>query len=137
MAFLKSKKRALAALIGGLAFGSVSNASFAVENSMNSPNNGPKSVFVVIHKSGPKWKAGVSFRDQEGVGAHIIHYRKWYEEGKIQLGGPYLDNSGGMMITVPGLSVDDVEAFAKADPSVDAGLLTYEIKPWMIAMEKD
>lgn len=97
--------------------------------------SGPKMVFVVIHKPGPRWQAGVDFRQQDGVREHVEHYRAWHTEGKLSLGGPFLDNSGGMMVTVPGLSPEDVAAFAAADPSVKSGLLGFEVKPWMIAME--
>jgi hypothetical protein len=110
---------------------------FAKGEKMTKQNEGPKIVFAVIHKPGPQWKSGVDFRDQPGVKEHITHYRKWYTEGKLSLGGPYLDNSGGMMITVPGLKQEDVNKFAADDPSVKSGLLTFEVKPWMIAMEKE
>lgn len=103
---------------------------------MSKQEDGPKIVFAVIHKPGPQWKPGVDFREQIGVRDHIAHYRTWYEEGKLSLGGPYLDNSGGMMVTIPGLSREEVDRFAAADPSVKSGLITFEVRPWMIAMEK-
>lgn len=93
--------------------------------------------YVVIHKPGPKWDDGVDFREQEGVRDHVAHYRDWHAEGKLSLGGPFLDNTGGMMITVPGLELDEVAAYAAADPAVKSGLITCEVKPWMIAMEKE
>ena len=93
--------------------------------------------YVVFHTPGPAWLEGVDFRDQPGVGAHVIHYRKLLEQGRLALGGPYLvQDAGGMMVTVPGLDLEDVEAFAAADPAVHSGLLKYEIRPWYTAMEK-
>ena len=92
--------------------------------------------FVVIHKPGPKWQHGVDFRQQKRVGEHVQHYLKLHEQGKLQLGGPFLiPDIGGMMVTTKDVSQEEIETFAAADPAVQSGLLIYEIRPWMIAME--
>lgn len=114
----------------------LANPIYAKEKKNPKANNSPKIVLVIFHKPGPNWKQGVDFRDQAGVFDHVAHYQKWQSEGKLLLGGPYLDNSGGMMVTIPGTKQTDVEAFAAADPAVKSGLLIYEIKNWLIAMEK-
>ncbi len=93
--------------------------------------------FVVIHAPGPKWKAGAPIFEQEGVQAHIEHYRKWLEQGKLELGGPFLDGyAGGMMIPVQGLSESEVTSFANADPSVASGLLQVAVRQWLVGMKK-
>ena len=99
----------------------------------------PASVhYVVFHAPGPKWKKGVDFREQPGVGEHVQHYAILLEEGKLELGGPYLlADSGGMMVATSGVTKEEVETFAAADPAVKSGLLTYEVKPWYVAMEKE
>jgi uncharacterized protein YciI len=96
----------------------------------------PSIRYVVFHKPGPKWQPGVDFRQQPGVRDHVQYYRKLYQEGKLALGGPFLDNSGGMMVPVVGVSLEEIKTFAEADPAVKSGLLLVEVKPWMIAMEK-
>ena len=94
--------------------------------------------YVVIHKPGPAWQYGVDYRQQEGVGEHVQHYLKLHEQGKLQLGGPFLiPDVGGMMITTKEVSQEEIEAFAAADPAVRAGLLIYEVRQWMTAMEKE
>ena len=94
--------------------------------------------FVVIHRPGPKWQSGVEYRQQDGVNEHVRHYLKLHEQGKLQLGGPFLlPDVGGMMITTKEVSQEEIEAFAAADPAVQSGLLVYEIRPWMTAMEHD
>jgi uncharacterized protein YciI len=94
--------------------------------------------FVVVHKPGPKWQYGVDFRQQEGVGEHVQHYLKLHEQGKLQLGGPFLlPDSGGMMVATKEVSQEEMESFAAADPAVRSGLLTYEVRPWMTVMEHD
>jgi len=94
--------------------------------------------FVVIHKPGPRWQYGVDFRQQEGVGEHVQHYLKLREQGKLQLGGPFLiPDVGGMMVTTKDVTQEEVEAFAAADPAVRSGLLVFEVCPWMTAMEHE
>jgi uncharacterized protein YciI len=92
--------------------------------------------YVIFHGPGPIWEHGKSLFEQTGVREHIEHYRKLHVEGKLALGGPFLDEtSGGMMI--PEANVDEREliAFAQADPAVKSGLLTVQIRPWMIGMK--
>jgi hypothetical protein len=46
--------------------------------------------YVVFHHPGPKWKPGIDFREQEGVGEHVQHYLKFHEQGKLELGSPFM-----------------------------------------------
>jgi uncharacterized protein YciI len=92
--------------------------------------------YVVFHRPGPKWQYGVDFREQNGVGEHVQHYLKLHEQGKLELGGPFLlQNAGGMMVATKDVRQEELEDFAAADPAVQAGLLLYEIRPWLTAME--
>jgi uncharacterized protein YciI len=78
----------------------------------------------------------VDFREQEGVGEHVQHYLKLHEQGKLELGGPFLlQDVGGMMVATKDVSQEELEAFAASDPAVQAGLLLYEICPWLTVME--
>lgn len=91
--------------------------------------------YVVLHKPGPAWMAGKGMFEQPGVPAHVEHYRKWLNEGKLALGGPHLDSvGGGMMIPAAGIAEDEVRAFANADPAVQDGTLIAEVRPWLIGM---
>jgi uncharacterized protein YciI len=61
---------------------------------------------------------------------------KLHEQGKLELGGPFLmQDAGGMMVATKDVSQEELEAFATADPAAQAGLLNYEIRPWLTAME--
>lgn len=96
----------------------------------------PEIRFVVFHKPGARWEHGRAMLEQEGLQAHVDHYRSLKAAGRLSVGGPFADAaSGGMMITQPGLSFDDVDGFAAADPCVKSGLLRYEIRPWIQAMQ--
>ncbi|MCB9109838.1 MAG: phosphoribosyl glycinamide formyltransferase [Anaerolineales bacterium] len=94
--------------------------------------------FVVIHKPGPKWQYGVDFREQESVNEHVQHYLKFHQQGKLQLGGPFLvPDLGGMMVTTKDVTLEEIESFAADDPAVKSGLLIFEVRPWMTAMEQE
>jgi uncharacterized protein YciI len=96
----------------------------------------PPIRYVVFHRPGPGWQAGVDFREQDGVREHVQHYLKLHEQGKLELGGPFLlQDAGGMMVATREVSRQELEAFAAADPAVQSGLLLYEIRPWLTAME--
>lgn len=94
---------------------------------------------VVFHLPGSKWKPGLNFKDQQEdlVREHVQHYAKLHEQGKLLLGGPYLDiDSGGMMITTPEVTREELEEFAVSDPAVIGGLLAFEVKTWYVAMSR-
>jgi uncharacterized protein YciI len=90
---------------------------------------------LVIHHPGPRWKAGVPIFEQDGVHAHVAHFRRWLEQDLLEMGGPFLDaGGGGMMIPVAGLDEATIRAFATADPAVASGLLRVEIRTWLVGM---
>jgi uncharacterized protein YciI len=62
---------------------------------------------------------------------------KLHGQGKLELGGPFLlPDAGGMMVATKEVSQEELEAFAASDPAVRSGLLVYEVRPWLTAMEK-
>jgi uncharacterized protein YciI len=92
--------------------------------------------YVVFHSPGPKWQDGIDFREQDGVSDHVQHYLRLHEQGRLELGGPFLlPDMGGMMVATKDVSQEELEAFAAADPAVQSGLLIYEIRPWFTVME--
>ena len=93
--------------------------------------------FVVVHKPGPNWKAGVPAFEQAGLQLHAQHFGQLLAEGKLVMGGPFLDGAGGgMMIPEPGVSEEEMRKFASDDPTVKSGLLTFEIRPWLVGLKK-
>ena len=103
-----------------------------------SNRSNPPIRYVVFHRPGPKWQPGIDFREQVGVNEHVAHYLKLHEQGKLELGGPFLiPDAGGMMVATKDVSQQELEAFAGADPAVQAGLLVYDVRPWLTAMERD
>jgi len=93
--------------------------------------------FVVIHSPGPAWRTGVPAFEQEGLPLHVAHYAELLKQGKLVMGGPFLDTeSGGIMIAEPGVSEQELRAFAAADPAVRSGLLTFKVRPWLAGLHK-
>lgn len=93
--------------------------------------------YVVFHRPGPAWQPGKGMFEQPGVRAHVGHYRQWLEAGKLELGGPHLDEGGGgMMIPVAGLAEDEIRRFAEEDPAIRDGTLLVEVRPWLIGMRR-
>ena len=93
--------------------------------------------YVVFHTPGPNWKPGVPVFQQEGLQAHVQYFHGLLDSGKLVLGGPFLDEAaGGMMIPEPGLTRQDIEAFAMADPTVVSGLLRASVREWLVGMKK-
>lgn len=93
--------------------------------------------YVIFHSPGPAWQPGKSLFEQDGVLEHVNHYRQLHGEGRLCMGGPFLDGAGGgMMISEEGVSEQALFAFAQADPAVKSGLLVAELRPWLVGMKK-
>jgi uncharacterized protein YciI len=93
--------------------------------------------YVIVHSPGPKWQPGVPLFEQQGVHDHIAHFRKLLADGRLHMGGPFLDeHAGGMMIPTEGLAEAEIMAFANADPAVAAGLLRVAVRRWLVGMKQ-
>lgn len=98
------------------------------------PAGGPPPVYYAFfHSPGPRWAEGTGFREQPGVGAHVRYMAEQLEAGRLVFGGPFLDDSGGMMV-LRAESQAEADLIAGNDPTVLDGLLCVEVKPWMMAM---
>lgn len=52
------------------------------------------------------------------------------------MGGPFLmPDAGGMMIPTRDVTEKEMDDYVGADPAVESGLLVYEIRPWLAAMD--
>jgi len=125
---LHSLRRSLIVLAFSVSIGTLAH-------SQSSPMN--PTQFVVVHSPGPSWKAGVPAFEQEGLQLHVAHYSQLLEQGKLVMGGPFLDaRSGGIMVAAPGVSQQELQAFAAEDPAVKSGLLTFEVRPWLAGLHR-
>ena len=95
----------------------------------------PIQFYVLFHSPGPGWDHAKSFEDQPGIQAHVGFLRGLFEDGKLHMGGPFLDNSGGMAVLAVS-SLDEARRIGESDPTVKQGLLTVASKPWMAAFNR-
>ncbi len=93
----------------------------------------PAIFYSLFHTPGPRWVEGVGFREQPGVAEHVKYMAQQLQAGRLLLGGPFLDDSGGMMV-LRAETQEEAVAIAEEDPTVANGLLRVEVKPWMMAM---
>jgi uncharacterized protein YciI len=89
---------------------------------------------VVLLKRGPKWVAGKPAGEQ-ALGNHGRYLQEQMTKGALQLAGPFLDDSGGLIL----YNVRDeaeVRAIAEHDPGVVGGILAVEsIRPFHLAFD--
>jgi uncharacterized protein YciI len=90
----------------------------------------PKRYFVLVHTPGPAWDPTKSFRDQAGIERHAAYMQDFFDHGALILGGPFFDNSGGMMI-FDIASAEEAQRIADGDPTVKSGLLKVTVKAWL------
>lgn len=89
--------------------------------------------YVLMHSPGPAWQKGVQGTRQPGIEVHIEYMSGLLEKEQLLLGGPFLDDSGGIMILTVN-SLEAAEAIAREDPAVQRGLLNVVVKPWLAAL---
>ena len=94
----------------------------------------PSKQYVVVLKRGPKWLAGKPVGEQ-ALGNHGRYLQEQMTKGALQLAGPFLDDSGGLVLYN---AKDEVEAraIAEHDPGVVDGILAVEsIRPFLLAFD--
>ena len=94
------------------------------------PIAGMTVYWLVLKTRGPTWAPGESPELERLQAAHLDEMR---DQGLALISGPLLD--GGFIRGVSILHVAsraEAEAICKADPSVQAGRLSYEVHPWMV-----
>ena len=90
--------------------------------------------FVVLQKRGPKWVAGKPAGEQ-ALGNHGRYLQEQMTKGTLQLAGPFLDDSGGLIVYN---ARDEAEARAivEHDPGVMDGILAVDwIRPFYLAFD--
>ncbi len=87
-----------------------------------------KTTFAALYERGPNWIEGRPLADQP-LSAHLDHLLALHKDGRLTMGGPYGDETGGLVI----LTVDDMataERLIADDPAIIAGTLKASVKVW-------
>ena|SRR5581483_3092373 len=94
----------------------------------------PSKQYVVLLKRGPKWVADKP-AGQQALGNHGRYLQEQMTKGALQLAGPFLDDSGGL-IFYNGRDEAEVRAIAEHDPGVLEGILAVEwIRPFQLSFD--
>jgi uncharacterized protein YciI/uncharacterized protein YndB with AHSA1/START domain len=94
----------------------------------------PPSYQVLFHRPGASWQPGIPFRRQPGVEHHQGFMKHLHDDGLLVMGGPFLDEESGGMAVLRAGSIDEAIRLAHTDPSIEAGLLTVTVRPWLVPM---
>ena len=85
---------------------------------------------AIHYRRGPAWLEGRSVFEQP-LAAHLVHMRSLQRAGTLKLGGPFLDDSGGLIV-VEVENLAEAERLAAADPAVRDRVMVAEAHPWKL-----
>ncbi len=91
-------------------------------------------LFTVIYRRGPAWNTAIGFREQDGIEHPVGFLRSRHDDGRLRLGGPFLDDTGGIAL----FDADDAVALdrdLRTDATIASRLMTFEIHPIMVAFD--
>ncbi len=109
-------------------------AALAVAGWLLAQGQPPSKQYVVLLKRGPKWVAGKPAGEQ-ALGNHGRYLQQQMTKGALRLAGPFLDDSGGLILYNARDEVE-VRAIAEHDPGVVDGILAVEvIRPFDLAFD--
>jgi hypothetical protein len=107
-------------------------ATLAIAETPAPPERETLAVFLV--HPGPANPPGKSLMESPQIRDHAMHMVKLFKTGKMTRGGPFTDGSGGIGIAAKGVSPKELTQLLAKDPAAKAGLITYEVKTWMIGV---
>ena len=87
---------------------------------------------AVIYSKGPNWRE--EGPDGEHISRHIAYQQKNFETKKLVMGGPFLNEGGGMAVFEVELR-DEADQIVRNDPAVRDGFYVATLHPWRIAQK--
>jgi uncharacterized protein YciI len=93
-------------------------------------------MFVVIYTPGPAWLPGKSVSEQPFYREHGRFMQQlFFADKRLIMGGPFLDNQGGLGILDVANEAQALEILAR-DPAVLAQFLEAHVHPWHVAFNR-
>jgi uncharacterized protein YciI len=86
-------------------------------------------MFVVIYTPGPAWLAGKSATEQPSFREHRRYMHQFFADKRVLMGGPFLDDQGGLGI-VDVTNEAQVQEILAHDPAVLAKVFQPHVHPW-------
>ena len=109
-------------------------AALAVAGWLLAQSQPPSKQYVVLQKRGPNWVPGKPAGEQ-ALRNHGRYLQEQMTKGALQLAGPFLDDSGGLVL-YRARDEAEVRAIAEHDPGVVGGILAVEsIRPFYLAFD--
>ena len=91
-------------------------------------------IFAIVYSPGPAWTEGKSQHEQP-LDDHVWYLMRHYRRRVLLMGGPFLDDTGGLVIIEAG-AAEDAERFLREDPAIARGTLRATLHPWNVAFKK-
>lgn len=98
------------------------------------PPPAPKARFVLLYAPGEGWVKGKSIYEQPLM-EHASYMQKLMDEGKLLLGGPFTDSTGGEAV-VECADAKEAQAILDADPAVSSKVFTATMHEWHVVFER-
>ncbi len=90
-----------------------------------------KKYFLCIYLRGDQATEYTKEELAEIQKGHLVNINKYAEEGKINIAGPFGDDTEKRGILIFDVeSIEEAEKILAEDPAVKAGRLKYELHPW-------
>lgn len=84
--------------------------------------------YAILFSPGPGWAKGSAIYEQPKIKEHADYYRKLAKEGKVLLQGPFLDDSGVLVVVETETRIEAM-AIATGDPLVGSKVLGPTLRP--------
>jgi uncharacterized protein YciI len=97
------------------------------------PKAAPPTYYLFVYSAGPAWKTGQPMSVQ-GLGPHGAYMTKLFKEGVVLAGGPTTDPEGGGLALVKARDMAEAKALLAADPAINAGIMTAQVRNWRPVM---
>ncbi len=94
--------------------------------------------YLVLFDLGPKYDRALTPFQQPGIAEHGAYMSQLVKEGKLLVGGPFVDKPGsltatGAVMVIAADSLEQARQIVEADPAGKSGLLSVtEIKPVVV-----
>lgn len=88
------------------------------------------SIYAICYTRGPKWHVGKSIFEQP-LQEHLAYMKGLRACGSLLLGGPFVDDLGGLVVVSAG-SLAAADHMAAGDPAVREGLMVASVHPWKL-----
>ena len=89
---------------------------------------------VIMHRSGPEWKAGAPLEEQSGWERHADFMDGLVDQGFIVLGGP-LSDEFRVVHVIEAESEEAVRATRARDPWSETHLHVAAVEPWTLRLD--